>query len=343
MHRETVSCGAPDERSATGTTAAKPNQSSTMPRLIDSMKRLYGDRSVTRSTLTLAELQDGLRAAGFEHIDKVTTDGTGRMPARGKGPNNTSAVFRNTPDGMACHWKDFATGDKGTVFAGGSKRISQGESRRLAQEAKARRKQQDAERLDAQHKAAEEANRLWALANVSGHHPYITKKKLNGLHGARVNPLNGDLLIGIGTQVDGLINLQRITRNGDKLFLKGGRIKGAYSVIGSLDEAETILICEGWATGATLHEDTSYPVVVALNAGNLMAVSKTLRCRFPDGDLVICGDDDRLTKGNPGRTKATEVAHAIDARVCFPILCGCCTCKDFNDAANCPASIGGNP
>ena len=39
------------------------------------------------------------------------------------------------------------------------------------------------------------------------------------------------------------------------------------------DQVERVLIAEGYATGASLHLSTGYAVLVAFNAGNLLAVA----------------------------------------------------------------------
>ena len=63
-------------------------------------------------------------------------------------------------------------------------------------------------------------------------------------------------------EVDGkLATLQRVYSNGSKRFIPGGKTKAGHHTIGDVTEAERVLICEGWATGATLHEATGYPVI----------------------------------------------------------------------------------
>src|SRR4029453_2681290 len=52
--------------------------------------------------------------------------------------------------------------------------------------------------------------------------------------------------------------------------------------------------------------------------GNLMAVSRALRSRFPDLRLIICADDDAGTAENPGLTKGREAALAVDACLAVP-------------------------
>lgn len=95
-----------------------------------------------------------------------------------------------------------------------------------------------------------------------------------------------------------------------------------------------VFICEGWATGCTLAEDNPESVTLAaIDAGNLKAVALGVRRRSPNATIIIAGDDDRLTPGNPGATKAHEAAIAADARVKLPIWPedAPLTLTDFND------------
>jgi putative DNA primase/helicase len=41
-------------------------------------------------------------------------------------------------------------------------------------------------------------------------------------------------------------------------------------------------------TGASIHEATSLPVAIAFNAGNLLAVAKAMRVKFPDAKIILC-------------------------------------------------------
>ena len=58
-----------------------------------------------------------------------------------------------------------------------------------------------------------------------------------------------------------------------------------------------------------------------------------IRERFPRARLVLAGDDDRMTEGNPGRTKATEAAKAEGADVVFPEFPTGADGSDWNDLA----------
>lgn len=119
--------------------------------------------------------------------------------------------------------------------------------------------------------------------------------------------------------IDGVLwALQAIQDNGTKLFPKYGRKSGCFHLVGELAADRPLAVGEGYATMATVHEATGWPALVALDAGNLMAVCRAWRERYADQPLVITGDDDRDKAGNPGRTKALEAAKAVGAVVALP-------------------------
>ncbi|VVB57665.1 AAA domain protein [uncultured archaeon] len=106
-------------------------------------------------------------------------------------------------------------------------------------------------------------------------------------------------------------------------------MKGGHVWLGRPENGATaLLLAEGWATAASLHQATGLPVCVAFNASNLGDVARMVRKQYPAARLLICGDDDTQTPGNPGRTKATEAAQAVGAGAAFPPGGG-----DFNDMA----------
>ncbi len=189
-------------------------------------------------------------------------------------------------------------------------------------------------RIDADHAhAASEAAAMWSAASETGSSPYLERKGVQS-YGVRFAP-DGWLLVPLRDATGTLLNLQRIApekpANGglDKLFLKGGRKRGLLHWLGALpssgDDAPApavILICEGYATGASLHQATGRPVAVAFDAGNLVHVAKALRAQYPAALLVLAGDNDLHTfaqRGhNPGRDKATAAARAVHGLAVFP-------------------------
>lgn len=114
--------------------------------------------------------------------------------------------------------------------------------------------------------------------------------------------------------------LQAINEQGTKLFPKFGRKAGCFALLGLPAGAAVIGVAEGYATAASIHQATGWPVAVAFDAGNLMAVGRVLRASFPDSRLVFCGDDDIATEGNPGRVKAEAAAREVGGIAVFPVF-----------------------
>ncbi|MDP2165662.1 MAG: DUF927 domain-containing protein [Hydrogenophaga sp.] len=192
-----------------------------------------------------------------------------------------------------------------------------------------RQRAADAEREAAQAAAAQQAAAQWQDASDTGESPYTVCKGVQP-HGLRFAP-GGWVLVPMRDGAGKLWNLQRIapekpTDGGtDKLFLKGGRKSGLWHLVGSVPAdapPPVLLVAEGFATAASLHQATGHPVAVAFDAGNLQHVAQALRKLYPAALLVLCGDDDRDTETktgtNPGRVKATAAARAVGGLAVFP-------------------------
>ncbi len=173
--------------------------------------------------------------------------------------------------------------------------------------------------MKAHQKAAEAAAYIWRSARPAVSHPYLTSKRIQP-HGARV--YKNALVVPIHNEADRLVNLQFIAADGTKRFLSGGRKRGCFFTIGDL--TDTALICEGFATGASLHEETGQRVVVAFDAGNLLPVSRNIKELSPDSEIIICADNDI---SGVGQVKAKEAASAVGAKVLIPPTAG----TDWND------------
>jgi putative DNA primase/helicase len=105
-----------------------------------------------------------------------------------------------------------------------------------------------------------------------------------------------------------LHSLQTITPAGDKRFLFGGMVKGCYHSIGK--PAGLLIVCEGYATGASIHECTGHAVAVAFNAGNLEPVAVALRAKYLALKIIIAADDDhRHIESRRGGLGAGSRAH----------------------------------
>ena len=204
------------------------------------------------------------------------------------------------------------------------------EDEQLRQRVEQIKRKCEAGRIKRQQEAAAEARLLWFEAGpADADHPYLARK---GCKPHNLRQSGAVLLVPLylGRQ---LVNLQRIYPDGAKRFMPGGRVKGCYSALGQLEEGQRVYVCEGWATGATIHEHAGAAAACAMNAGNLLEVGNYLRLTYPNNPLIIAGDDDRQTDGNPGRTAAERAAIELGCDVVFPPWNGAepLGLTDFND------------
>ena len=162
--------------------------------------------------------------------------------------------------------------------------------------------------------ARAKAERLWRMARpATSAHPYLERKRIGAIG---IRQLRGMLLIPARDASGTLHTLQFIGPDGSKRFLSGGRIAGCYYAMGR--PVDSLLLCEGYATAATVFQATGVATAAVFNCGNLMAVARALRSKFPRLRIVVCADNDAATPGNPGLTKATEAARAVGGFVAVP-------------------------
>lgn len=222
---------------------------------------------------------------------------------------------------------------KGTVPLTPEQRIK---LRRDALEKKAAKAKAEQERFE---EAGLWANRMWSgAAPNDGSHPYLKRKHV-GAHGLRsgkwevksketgaISTIPNALFIPLRDLKKRIWSLQAIFPDDKnflqrgKTFLQGGRKHGLYYVIGTPKD-NTVLLCEGYATGASLHEATGHCVFVCFDAGNMLEVARGLRAAKASLRMVICGDNDRWTHQpmeNPGVHYATRAAKAVAGLLCVP-------------------------
>ncbi len=72
-------------------------------------------------------------------------------------------------------------------------------------------------------------------------------------------------------------------------------------------------------------------MVVAFTAGNLKAVARMVRERYPEREIILAGDDDHATPGNPGASKARAAAMAVEGKLALPVFAQPGDGTDFND------------
>jgi putative DNA primase/helicase len=223
-------------------------------------------------------------------------------------------------------------------------------------------------KLDADRKAAEAARKkdnaraaqlarlLWKAAAGEGACAYLGRKQIKP-HGARFTgdgltitcgeqdhrSIDGGQLVVPMCDVSGQVHGVQLVRGEkkncrDKDFWPAGLAKkGHFHIVGASNAAgSVILVAEGYATAASIHEATGLPVAVAFDAGNLAPVAEVLKKRYPRAAFIIAADDDYLTEGNPGKTSASAAALKVGGTWLAPTFAedrAGQKITDFNDLA----------
>jgi len=239
--------------------------------------------------------------------------------------------FQNWQDGQG--WEDWQSGEESS--------LSWEQRQSYYRAVQEQRRQRDEESARRRESAAQSAQKLWTLGaeiqRTDVVHPYLERKHV-GAHGIRSD---GGRLLVPAWGMDGVLHtLQTIDISGQKLYLPGGSVQGHFHVVGVPRESTPLLIAEGYATAASLHESTGYPVIVTFQANNLLPVAQAWRERMPTARIAVCADDDWKTvvggrPTNVGVIKATEAAQAIAGFLIVPKFVKNRVDKDtdFNDLA----------
>lgn len=235
---------------------------------------------------------DAIAASGITPPTEIIGDGdTHRFSSNGRA-NDKSGWYRfhddEFPAGAFGCWRMSMSS---TWKSSKPKQFTEAERDEYRERMKRLEKQRERERQEATEYAAVTAAQMWNEA-VEGDHPYLTRKQIQCL-GARV--LGDMLLVPMKHSAKELVGLQRIWPDGTKRFIKGSPLAGAYMTIGTPTKDGTVVICEGYATGASIHLATGYCVVVAFNSGNLAEVARKIAKALPSARLVVAADDDAFT------------------------------------------------
>jgi len=231
-------------------------------------------------------------------------------------------------DGRGGWFMDYSTGLFEVWQARRDKPYTEAERQAFKAQAISDRAAREAETLKAHQQAATKTRKLWQRAiYADAGNGYLHRKKIQA-HGTKTFETGGHsrpLITPLYNENLKLVNLQFIQPDGTKRFLKGGQKQGCFWWIGK--ETPTVLIAEGFATAASVHEDTGKQVFIAFDAGNLTNVAKTVRAKTPNAAIIICGDNDH---SGTGQKAARQAALACGGKYLIPPKPG----MDWNDWVN---------
>jgi putative DNA primase/helicase len=251
-----------------------------------------------------------------------------RVEVKGDKLGEKSGFYVGFLDGRpAGYFKNYRTG-KDERWRSKSYNLSEEQKIQLELDAQNNRKERKAENLKLQ---AETAKRIgYELKNLfpcKEPTPYLKSKGIEPSLGVFTDADNKTTYVPVYTVDAELVSMQYIREDGTKRFAKNGKKEGAFHIVGGfskLKETSVLVIAEGYATAATLSAALNQPCIAAFDAGNLLAVAKAFKEKYPSKEIVIAGDDDRYleeTQGvNIGKKKAEEAAKAIGGRAIFPVF-----------------------
>lgn len=297
----------------------------------------------------LAQLQDG----GLEPDEPLTIGDRVRCKAKGdKGKAKTGFYViyehRNKEKtfyaGAFGSWRE---GEQGAFHklkpVGG--RMSEDDKKVIKAQVERQKEREAAKIARRQAGAARRAAGMWAKLPDKGRCGYLERKGVVAL-GLKFGRKPDTALVPMLNVRDQVVGLQVLLGVPDEDGLSkrywpyGLNPVGAFHLVGPHPEpGEAILICEGYATGASLHMATGLCVVIAFTAGNLVPVAEAMRERYPGRQFVFCADDDWKTLNhkkepwNPGLEKADHASKLVGGRVVFPVFGGerDDSWTDFND------------
>lgn len=162
-------------------------------------------------------------------------------------------------------------------------------------------------------KASIRAQKAWRNYIPDGSCDYLDKKQVKA-HGVRFHKTEDTMVIPMQDAKGKIFGLQiirgsqsmakhadlmkhnpKLPQKPQKQYWPAGLDKvGHYHLIGS--PREIVLIAEGYATAASIHEATGLPIAVAYDANNITPVAKALKKSYPQATVIICADDDYLQK-----------------------------------------------
>lgn len=225
------------------------------------------------------------------------------------------------------------------------------EQRRLEVERKTKAEEETRQK---QAEAAVRANKTWDMAHTDPNHPYLIAKGIQP-HNSRVDPKTGELLIPMSSAPNTLASLQRIrlTEKGDEDFIPErntfvkkfqfeGQVLETYCMMGNRENTERfIILCEGFATAASISEARPEGLVMAaMTANNMVVMAQRLKETLPEEyTIMVAADNDVYPKKdgrimNVGLNTAEHIKECGDIEYVLPTFDNVDVSakpKDFND------------
>lgn len=269
-------------------------------------------------------------SAGLEPPEQIIMDGQihrFRSGTKGRGGHgDKTGWYILFPEGIpAGRFGCWRAGIECAFRADVGRTLTQVEEMAHARRMSEAKQKRDEERAKKQEAVANTVEKIWVDCTSAGEsHPYLVRKGIRP-NGARVTG-DGRLVVPMYEKDGQLTSLQYIDADGGKLYHSGGKTGGSFWQIGTMDEPGALYIAEGFATAATIFEETGRPCVVAYSASNLVPVTESMRAKYGNQqEIVIVADNDA---SGVGQKYADQASAKYGATVIIPPITG-----DANDYA----------
>lgn len=261
-------------------------------------------------TKNLQAFIDEMRSAGIgpHSPDDIIADDTFRYyRIEGDKPNTKkgSYVFREEADGFATGFAmSHKTGERVTWVNKTPRKATEEQKQEWATRRREAEERREREIAALRERARVESARIWAEAEDAAEVPYLERKGLGDWVARKWMDFDRfeEVLLVPCVRAGELVGLQKVYPDGGKLFVTGSDVSGSWCEIPG---SEQIAVCEGYATGVTIHKATGWTVRVAFNAGNLAKVVSN--------GCLICADEDLWTWHPKKRADMPEVLPEHDA------------------------------
>lgn len=187
---------------------------------------------------------------------------------------------------------NWATGEK-VKYKDDNYEITEDDKKRIAEAIKS----QEIEQAKKWEEISESTLELIQQCKATGTSDYLKNKKIKSNNALF---FGNKIILPLQDSSGKVWSYQEIYADGRKMFASGGRIRGCFFKIQGNDEK--IIVCEGFATGASIYEATGFTVICAMNAGNIRTVCLDLLHK----NIIIAADND---ESGIGESKAKETGY----------------------------------
>lgn len=238
------------------------------------------------------------------------------------------------PDGFAFgNFRDFRNGESGSWHSAEGKKLDDATRKEFALRLKNAEREKAARQKKLWNEAAQMAvEYIGESLPATGEHPYLKRKCVSAVSGLMVD-FDGRLVMPL-SQGGKVWTYQTIAADGFKCNQENGRKQGSYFILDGRGDA--VLVAEGYATAASVHEATGFRTYCTLDAGNMRACADEIRRNEGAEVIYFCADNDtetRNAKGEPfnvGLHYAEQAAVKVGGFVLLPPI----EKADWNDYAN---------